>query len=241
MDAPLPTPRNPLRAIAQPGIDAIRKLWLPFMVIQICGLLVVIAYFYVEPFKRFCEILGRVKAAGGYPFAALAMGLASGVAPEVFKFMTGVDRTINRQRLRNLTFNFLLFCVAGVPVDWFYRWLAEVFGNTNTPTVVAKKVLIDQFIYSPFVGLAIVALAYTWREHRYKVVPTLRSLGLAWFMSRVLTLLLPCWAYWFPMTTLMYSLPGSLTFVFGVCASAAAATVLIAVAERKVVRETAQV
>ncbi|CAN5463917.1 hypothetical protein BH10PLA1_BH10PLA1_09110 [soil metagenome] len=233
----IPAPAHPLRAIAQPGIDAIRKLWLPFLVIQACGLIVVVAYFYVEPFKRFCEMLARVKQAGGYPFAALAMGVASGVAPEVFKYITGVDRSLDNKRLRNLTFNFLLFCVAGLPVDKFYRWLPEVFGSNNTPLVVAKKVAVDQFVYSPLVGLAIVAVAYTWREHRYRIGPTLRSFGVAWYISRVATLLLPCWAYWMPMTTLMYSLPSTLTFVFGVPASAAAATVLIAVAERKVVRE----
>jgi len=241
MDAPLSTPRHPLLAIAQPGIDALRKLWLPFVLIQACGLAVVIAYFNLEPFKRFCEMLARLKQAGGYPFAALAMGLASGVAPDVFKFITNVDRSVDQKRLRNLGFNFALFCISGVFVDAFYRLMAYAFGSTNTPTVVAAKVCTDQFVYTPLIGVAWIALAYTFREHRYQTGPTLRSLGVAWYVSRVATLLLPCWAYWIPMTTLMYSLPSTLTFVFGVCASAAAATLLIAVAERKVVRESVQV
>ena len=75
-----------------------------------------------------------------------------------------------------------------------------------------------------------VALAYTWREHRYNVRRTFAALGRHWYVTRVLILLLPCWAYWIPMTSLMYSLPPSLVFVFGAFASAAASLMLTSIA-----------
>ena len=44
--------------------------------------------------------------------------------------------------------------------------------------------------------------------------------------------LVVCWAYWLPMTSLMYTLPPKLTFVYGLIASAASSVLLVAVAGR---------
>lgn len=243
MESPL-TPKTTLAAVIQPGLTALRKLWLPFVLIQCCGLAAVIGYFQSESVRRFCEHLAELKRAGGYIFSGVAMGIASGFAPEVFKFITGIDRSLGRERWRNIVFNFSLYFFSGIFVDCFYREMAVLFGDSASLSAIAKKMLTDQFIYTPIIGVPWLALTYTWREHRYRPIATARSLGVAWYISRVGPLLVPCWAFWIPMTCLMYSLPPSLTFVYGVCGSAAAATLMIAVAERKVVRsqvETASV
>ncbi len=235
MESPLP-PKTTLAAVIQPGLMALRRLWLPFVLIQCCGLAAVIAYFQIESFRHFCERLAEMKRTGGYAFSGAAMAIASGFVPEVFKFITGADRNLGRERWRNIGFNMVLFALSGMSVDLFYRQMAVIFGNSATPLAVAEKVLTDQLLYTPIIGVPWIALMYTWREHRYRPIATAGSLGVAWYISRVGPLLVPCWAFWFPMTCLMYSLPPTLTFVFGACGSAAAATLMIAVAERKVVR-----
>jgi hypothetical protein len=92
-------------------------------------------------------------------------------------------------------------------------------------------------VYTPFVGIPWMALLYTWREHRYRPGPTVKSLGGAWYVSRVTPILLPCWAYWIPMCLLMYVLPTNLTFLFGVTGNGAAAVILITIASRKTERQ----
>ena len=233
-EPPVPTT---LAAIAAPGIAAMRKLWLPFVLLQACGLAVVIGYFNVPAVHDFCDRVGQWKAAGGYAFSAVLLSIAGGLTPEVFKLITRADDRSPSQRLRDTAFNCAMYLWGGVQSDAFYRALAVLVGTRATVGTILAKVSIDQFLWTPLLGAGFISLAYTFREHRYRPIDTLRSLGVAWYISRVGTLLLPCWAYWVPMTCLMYALPTSLTFVFGAFATAAAATVLIAIAARKTTRE----
>jgi len=235
MPNPLP-PKTTLAALVHPGLVAIRRLWLPFLLIQLCGLALVLSYFRSPALQAMCDHLASIKRTGGYAFAALAMGVASGFVPEIFKLITGIDRTLTRQRFRNAAFNFATFAVIGVGCDAFYRLLAYLLGDSNAVHIVVMKVLADQFAFSPLFGTTMIAAAYTLREHRYRLGATVRSFGVAWYLSRALPVLIPSWCYWLPMTCLMYSLPASLTFAFNVLAGAASAMLLVAVAERKTAR-----
>jgi len=236
MHTPFP-PKTTFAALIHPGLVAIRRLWVPFLLIQFCGLVVVLSYFNSEHFRTFCDRLAELKQAGGYAFAALTLGVACGIGPEVFKFISGIDRTFTRERACNTAFNFFLFALIGIWADAFYRSLAYLLGPSDSVKIVAMKVAADQFLYSPTLGTVFIAVAYTWREHRYRLIPTIRSMGGAWYLSRALPMLLPSWCYWIPMACLMYSLPPSLTFVFNALAGAASAMLLVSVAERKVVRQ----
>lgn len=216
-----------------PGIAALRTLWKPFVLIQLCGLAVVVAYFNSEKTRYFCDQLAAIKLRGGWPFAAVVMGCAAGFSPEVFKLITGVDRSFTRDRAKYIAFNFAFFCMIGVLCDTFYRALAVTLGDRPNFVTVATKVLIDQLVLSPFITLPLLALAFTWRDSNFSIRTTASRLGMRWVRDRVGTLLVICWAYWFPMTILMYSLPASLTFIFGAIASSASAMVLTSVAARK--------
>ncbi|MGN6625256.1 MAG: hypothetical protein ACTHLN_01435 [Tepidisphaeraceae bacterium] len=225
-----PTPW--LKQVILPGLLAVRRLWKPFVLIQLCGLAFVVSYFKIDAVRSACDQIAQVKAHGGYAFSAVVMAICSGVCPEVFKFITGVDRSLTRRRGRDILFGMALFALCGVCVDAFYRGLAVVFGHTREPLAVVAKVLSDQLVYSPTLGTGLIATGYALRRERYDVPALLRKMSGRWYLQTIAPLLPPCWAYWFPMTTLMYSLPTSLTFVYGACASAASATLLVAVASR---------
>lgn len=207
-------------------------MWLPFVLLQLCAAGVVVAYFRSSGFRAFCDRLGEMKEAGGLAFAAGAMALMAGVVPEVFKALSNADQKTARQRGRDTAFNCVLYAVNGLLANWFYVLMGLWFPVGTIGAMIAK-VAIDMFVFTPFVGIPWMALMYTWREHRYRPLATVKSLGFAWYLSRVTPILLPCWAYWIPMCCLMYILPVQLTFVFGVTANAAAAVILITVASRK--------
>jgi hypothetical protein len=99
------------------------------------------------------------------------------------------------------------------------------------PSVVGK-VLIDQFLYTTLIGVPLISLSYTLRKVRYHPLIAARHLNVRWYEREVLPVLVTCWAYWLPMTILMYTLPATLTFVYGMVASAASSTLLTAVAGR---------
>lgn len=227
-------PRQALtwRDLARPGVHVIRDLWKPFVAIQFCGLLIVVAFFTLESVKASMLHVAEWKRQGGYAFSAVTMAFAGGVVPEVFKFLTGVDRSFHVERLRHMLFNMCLFACTGMIVDGYYRLITLLLGDSNAIRIVLTKVLIDQFAFTPLLGSVMIPLAYTWRSTRYCLRTTARQLGRRWYLTRVVPVLLPCWAYWIPMTCLMYSLPASLQFAFGAVGSAASATIMTAAAIR---------
>jgi hypothetical protein len=221
-----------IRRMFQPGIEALSRLWLPFVVIQAFGLIVVLAYFYVPSFAHACDAIGVAKARLGLLFAALTMPIAAGLMPEVFKFITGVDRSLRGERLRVTLHNMILFSMSGMCVDVFYNWLGWLFAGAQPVISVPAKVLVDQLIYTPIIGVPIISWSYSLRAQSYRPLPALREITPVWYEREVMPVLVVCWAYWFPMCSLMYTLPTSLTFVYGMIANAAAATLLTAIAAR---------
>lgn len=221
-----------LRRVVQPGLDALRLLWLPFVLIQSAGLLLVLAYFHVPAVARACDLAGNAKARTGLLFAAITMPIACGVVPEIFKFITGVDRSFTRRRVSFTLHNMGLFCVGGIFIDLFYTWVGRAFVGVAPVPSVLGKVLLDQLLYTPIIGVPLIAISYTLRSESYRPLLAVRRLNGPWYAREVLPVLVTCWAYWFPMTSLMYTLPPRLTFVYGMVASAASATLLTAVAGR---------
>lgn len=228
-DAPLP-PRLQWAKLAMPGVRSARRNWRAMAGLWVAGLAIVIGYYASPAVRHVCDVLADLKRRGGLPAAALVMAFCCGVLPEVAKYAFNVDRVIDRKRLRTTAFNACVYMVLGVTVDLFYELQAHLFGGATDVRTIATKIAVDQFVFTPFLSLIMLALAYTLREHRYGFMRTLGLLGPHWYVTRVIILLLPCWAFWIPMTSLMYALPPSLTFVFGAIASAAASLVLNSVA-----------
>ncbi len=229
--------RPSLGELARPAWIQLRRLWKPFVLIQLIGLGVVIAYFNHAGFARACDAAAGLKAKVGWPFPMIVMPIMAGVVPEIFKFITGVDRKLDRQRLRDVLFNMGIFSLAGLYIDLFYRLLGGWLGDSREVGVVALKVGIDQLVYTPLIGIPWIVICYSLREVRYSIRSLMRRIGRDWYVREVVPVLIPCWGYWVPMCVLMYLLPPSLTFIYGALASAASATLLVAVAARGRVRE----
>lgn len=223
-----------IRDIIAPGLRQLRKLWLPFVAIQIAGVCIVLAYFFVPPVTHGLDAVSRVKARVGWPFAAAAMAFASAILPELFKMITGVDRRWDRKRVGFTLHNLILFAVLGVAADAFYQLMAHWFGTSKSFWIVLLKTALDQFVFSAFGSVVVLAFSFTWRKHNYRLAPTLRELSPRWYATDVMPVLVVNWAYWGPMCLLMYTLPTTITFIFGVIGAAASATLLTAIADAKV-------
>jgi hypothetical protein len=217
-------------AMTRPGVRAVQRMWRPIVLLQFVALIVVVGYFTTEIVSRPLDSLGSLKASLGWGYPAIASALAAGLLPEIAKFVAGVDRTLTAARLRFTLFNMGMFAFNGLTAEAFYRTLEATVGPGRDFGSVAMKVLLDMTIFAPLIGLMTIAVAYTWREERFSIPRVARQIGPRWYARRVGTMLIPCWAYWIPMTSLMYSLPASLTFVFGNLASAASAILLTTIA-----------
>ena len=221
-----------LRPYVEPGLRQLRRLWVPFVTIQCLGLALVVAYFSVPGVERFFGRIADVKDRGGVPFNAAALAIACGVLPELFKSLTGVDRTVDRHRLTFLLHNVVVFAIIGSVQGIFYDGLAAAFGDSRRIGVIVAKTAVDQFAYSTLFTVPLICFSFTVRKQAYRIGPAMRAFGWRWYLSEAVPVLIVNWAYWWPMGLLMYTLPPKMTFVYGVIGSAASATLLTAIASQ---------
>ena len=210
-----------------PGVEAVRRNWRPFVAIQAVALACVLLYFNSESAQDVAGTLAAWRNAAGVLGAMLVTAVAGAILPEIARRLTQPGHRFNRERFGETSYLFVVFFLNGGVVDYFYRTLAWLFGASNDPVTVAKKVACDMLIFSPVIALPLIALAFGWRRHRYRVGPTLGELSPRWYARRVVPMLLPAWAYWTPMVCMIYSLPTELQFVLFAFAMAAWSLVLV--------------
>jgi hypothetical protein len=190
----------------------------------------VVAYHTSARVRALCAIFAAVKVAGGLPFAAAAAAFAGGVLPEIAKLVTDRGAAHKVQaRAGAIFFNVAFFAFNGIVVDLLYRTMAWMFGaDTHLPTVIAK-VAFDQFVFTP-VWLVIIVVLYLWRRRAFSWAATRSDLGRGFYRNHVLPLLLPDWAFWIPMVTVIYAFPPSLQFLLFTLALAAWSLIMVVIA-----------
>ena len=225
------------RSLTSPGIAAVRRYWRPFLLLQSAAVALVAAYYASETVRQFCVHLTAFKAHAGVVFSVIGAAVAGAILPELAKTFFH-DPTAPARQWDNIVFAAAVFGFNGIIVEFQYALLARIFGNDTHFSTAIKKSLADQFVTTPLWGLTYFIVLYTFREQRYHPVNTLRQLTPAWYGRRVLPLLLPNWAYWLPMSLLIYLLPGPLQFLLYCFAVAAWSLVMVFVATRESVVET---
>ncbi len=98
----------------------------------------------------------------------------------------------------------------GMIVDALYRGQALIFGNEATVSVVAAKVMFDQFIFSPFVSAPLTAWLYDWKNSRYSFANLERFFTRDYLLDVIVPLQFAGWGVWIPLVTIIYSLPSLL-------------------------------
>jgi hypothetical protein len=221
------------RQLTAPGLEAVRRYWRPFVLLQTIALLLVLGYYHVPVVAAACERLSVMKQNGGVLFVMIAAALAGAILPELAKAAVQGERTVDRVRVGAVLFAVVAFAINGVITDYQYRLLGVVVGEGVDAATIFTKVLADQFIMTPLYGIPYWALVFGWRNHGYNLRLTLGEIGPQWYARKVLALLIPCWAFWLPMVSLIYALPGPLQFCLFSLALAAWSLIMVFVASRK--------
>ena len=224
-----------LRSLTAPGIEAVRRYWRPFVLLQTLALLLVIGFYQSHTVRTACEWLVELKASGGLIYSAITVAIAGALLPEAAKAIVLGERRFGAARLNGIGFAVAAFAVNGMITDVQYRLLGWIFGNDADVVTVVRKVLADQFITTPLYGTVYWAILYGWRANGYRLGKTLREISPRWYALRVVPILIPAWCFWIPMTALIYSLPATLQVSLFSLAFAAWSLVMIFVATRPAV------
>jgi hypothetical protein len=216
-------------------LAAVRRYLRPFLLLQSCALALVITYYATPPdsfVHNACRYLSDLKQTFGILFTALTAAFAGAILPEITKVLALGERRFDRARLFNIAFALAAFAFNGFYTDYQYRLLAFLFGNEASFLTAVKKVLADQFLCTPLVSIPYWILVYSWKNHNFRLRPTLREISPRWFLTKVMPLLIPAWAFWIPMTSLIYILPGELQYCMFLLVLAAWSLIMIFVANQ---------
>lgn len=188
------------------GLRSARAVMPPGFVLLIFAAGVVLAYYHHAGTRAALDALAAFRVQGGYLFSGLAMMLCSGVLP--FLYLRANPATAAAHPWPHLLFFMLFWAYKGVEVDGFYRVLAAWLGDSAHWTVVARKMVIDQFIYNPFVAGPIGLLLYAWKDAGFRWGPVLADVRAGrWYYRRMLPVMIAVWGLWLPGTCCIYALP----------------------------------
>jgi len=158
------------------------------------------------------ETLSAWKERLGLGFVMPAQATAGVLLPFAFgRFQKGDHR---RTRGRDLPFLMLVFAVLGAATDGFYRLQAGVWGNEASAGTLAAKTACDMLIYTPFLVMPALVLAFAFKDCGYSLNRTRRDLGGDWIGKRVVPVYLSALLVWTPTVVALYSLPLALQFPF---------------------------
>ena len=219
---------------AADGFDAVRRNAKPFLLIQGLAIGMAAAYAFVPGAKEAMTGVAAFKREGGLPFAAISTALASVLLPEVARRMTGKPRS----DMGDLIFQLLFFALIGIAVDLFYGGLGVLFGPGLDPATIAKKLLVDQLVFSPFVATPFATVAFLWKEGGFSTAGTVEAFREhGGFRVRYLRTIVPNWCYWPPVLVAVYAMPRELQFVLFLFVQAAWSLILVELNEGSGKRE----
>lgn len=189
------------------GLLAARANLVPGIFIWSVMLAVVLAYYNHAATRSILETVAEWKGQFGFGFSFFATGLAGGVLPELLKVVLLQGAKLRRENVSNMLFGFPFWGMLGCSVDALYRMQAIWFGSEASPLVLVKKVLVDQFIFTPLWGTAAIVWAYEWRRLGFRLEALRGIFTFKFYRVRVFPSLLAGWGVWIPGVSIIYSLP----------------------------------
>ncbi len=189
------------------GIRAAKANLVPALIVQGIMLSLLLAYYFYPPTTRWLNQLAGLKEKWGYGYSALAAVIAGGLIPEILRILVFQKGIIMRSNFANLLFTIPFWGITGMIVDLFYRSQAEWFGTEISFSVIATKVLVDQFIYNPLFAGPSGAWCYDWKNSGYSFKNLGRFLTWRYYRDVIVPILFATWGVWIPIVAILYSLP----------------------------------
>ena len=189
------------------GIRAARANLVPGLIVQTAMLAVVLAYYFYPPTTGWLDAMAQVKARWGFLYSAVAAVIAGALLPEILRVLVFQRGKAGRSNLRSLLFTVPFWGIMAVTVDVLYRVQGMWFGTEVTFSVVAKKVIFDQFIYSAFFSGPVTVWFYDFKNHGRNATRPAEFFTVAHYRERVLPVMFATWGVWIPVVSILYSLP----------------------------------
>lgn len=188
-------------------------MWPPMLLVQAIMIAVVIGYFKQPAVENFLTNIVDFKDRTGIWFVLASGFIAGGFIPEVAKPLVGRMPKLNRDWFSLTIYTSIVYMTLTIIVYYMFKLQVVMFGDDGSPLMVAKKVIFDQFIFSPFLSIPLGVGLFKWRQENFSLSAWKQVAVPELYKKNVLPALIMCWAYWGPITIGMYFLPEKVQFV----------------------------
>ena len=189
---------------------AFRENLVPAIVLQTFALILVLSYYFVPSTLSVWDALAHLKVKLGLAFPIIFTSLFGGAIP--FAILALKGKISSAVWNKTLAFYLAFWAYRGCEVDLFYQLMTFLFGDQQTFWVVAKKVAVDQFVYSLFWTGPTTALLFEWKDQAFDIRQTLKKFGRDFWLKTMPSFIFSIWIVWLPAVTVVYCLPQHLQF-----------------------------
>lgn len=191
---------------AQRGWQSARANTLPGLVIVLVAALVVVAYYLSAGVHDLLDSIQTSRERSGIWFSMAASAVGAGLIPGLYLILIGRSRR-GWGAWVDLLYTTLVWVATTMAVDRFYVFQDWLWGSAITVPVILAKVLVDQFVFTPLIGLQIPAIGFRLRDMHYSPSALGNALRNQWILTVIIPMLVACWLTWIPGTLVIYSLP----------------------------------
>ncbi|EIP98225.1 hypothetical protein OpiT1DRAFT_02677 [Opitutaceae bacterium TAV1] len=181
----------------------------PGVVLWIVLLVFLLSYLASGDFRVVLQHVADFKTRVGYPFSFCIYVLFAGFLPELLQVVFFQHGRATRQNVRNFLFGSLVWGLAGIGSDWFYRCQTVWFGAGNEWQTMAKKLVVDQLGYSP-VANGLILIIFAWREAGFSASAWRKIFSGDFFREKYFPLIVAVMSVWIPGVLVVYFMPPAL-------------------------------
>ncbi len=189
-------------------IDGVKTNLLPGVVLICVGIFIVAAYYFVPPAAIIFNKAAELKDRYGFIYSGVATVIFAGIIPFLYLRFTG--KIPQGKRMKEFLFYVFFWTYRGIEVDLLYRLQSFFFGNEQVVSVVAKKVIFDQFVYNPLWASPTIMIIYLWKDSDFSFTKLKTKMNKSLFYFRIPSLLVSTWMVWIPSVSIIYCFPASL-------------------------------
>lgn len=160
-------------------------------------------FYTINDVKNAFEHIGELKNTGGYLFSGISTMIFGGIIPYLITLIK------EKFSYKDLLFILIYWFVVGIVSDLLYSCMNLIFGTSNDVKTVVKKVLVDQFVWNPVLGVHTMIIPYYWRDVIYSC-SKLKKLFSKIYIYKFVSTMMAVWIVWIPCVSAIYSMPSNL-------------------------------
>lgn len=191
---------------AQKGWQGARANLIPGLAIIFVAALLVKSYYSFASVRAALVGLQDLRNSWGLGFTMLSSAIGAGVIPGLYLMAVRKARRDARGFL-DLLFTSFVWATNMIWVHYFYIFQDSFWGSDATLKIIVSKMLLDQFIFTPFLSIQHAAIGFRFRDLNYDFKMLTRAFRDDWTIKVIIPMLVNCWLTWIPGTMVIYSMP----------------------------------